>query len=557
MNFKRLTAALLSTCLILSAVACSKKDKDSSPEKTPEAISSNLNKPGTFPISKEKVKFTIGVQQDPNLKDWKTNALTKELEEKANVDFEFVIFPSADTAAKLSAMIASQTELPELFAFTTVGLDSYYDTGVLLPLTKYYKDPNMAYYFNKRLEKNPEQKAFLLENSKCPDNENYATIRFSPEIGNEYPNRMWINQTWLTKLGLPMPKTTDEYYNTLKAFVTKDPNGNGKADEIGLMGSKNGWNQKPQDTLMNAFTYVDTRYNYLTAKDGKLDVPYNKAEWKAGLEYLNKLVKEGLMSPLTFTQDSNQFKTIAENPDAQVLGSMAAGSLSFYTAESKRKADFVPMPPLTGPKGANYATYVPTMPGYATFITKYCKNPELAFRMFDYMYEEKMSMWQRFGVPGVDWDTKVDGIKGLYEDSLGVKCGFRQINNVMTAQNSLWGNTLPNYRELLSPMSIQGVAMPDNKLDYSKFTADAVPLYMKKHPSEIIYRIPYTTDEFSEIKDITAAINTFRNESTARFITGDKPMSDWDSYVKELDKIGLSKYVQISQKAYDRTKSKK
>lgn len=43
---------------------------------------------------------------------------------------------------------------------------------------------------------------------------------------------LFINKTWLDKLGLPVPATMDEYYEALKAFKKKDPNGNGKADEI-------------------------------------------------------------------------------------------------------------------------------------------------------------------------------------------------------------------------------------------------------------------------------------------------------------------------------------
>ena len=39
-------------------------------------------------------------------------------------------------------------------------------------------------------------------------------------------------QDWLDKLGLPIPETTDDLYNTLKAFKTQDPNGNGLNDEI-------------------------------------------------------------------------------------------------------------------------------------------------------------------------------------------------------------------------------------------------------------------------------------------------------------------------------------
>ena len=56
-----------------------------------------------------------------------------------------------------------------------------------------------------------------------------GTISISPTAG---PFKMRINKTWLTKLGLKLPQTIDDFEAALKAFVTKDPNGNGKADEI-------------------------------------------------------------------------------------------------------------------------------------------------------------------------------------------------------------------------------------------------------------------------------------------------------------------------------------
>lgn len=43
---------------------------------------------------------------------------------------------------------------------------------------------------------------------------------------------MFINKTWLDKLGLEMPTTWDELENVLEAFKTQDPNDNGKADEV-------------------------------------------------------------------------------------------------------------------------------------------------------------------------------------------------------------------------------------------------------------------------------------------------------------------------------------
>ncbi len=71
----------------------------------------------------------------------------------------------------------------------------------------------------------------------APDGNIYALPQVNECYHCMYQQRMWIYKPWLDKLGLKMPTTTDEFYEVLKAFKTKDPNGNGKADEIPLSGS--------------------------------------------------------------------------------------------------------------------------------------------------------------------------------------------------------------------------------------------------------------------------------------------------------------------------------
>ncbi|MEE1012963.1 MAG: extracellular solute-binding protein [Clostridia bacterium] len=541
-----MTAVILGLIMVLSACAIH-------PSET-ETRKAKLNAPGTFPISKEKVTLTVGVVSSQYVEDWESNALTKELEKKANVDLEFVVFQPNDVEVKISTMIASQTKLPDILALTNVDMRKYYDSGVLIPVTEYYNDPQLAYYFHQRMNGDEERKNQLFSMAAAANGEIYGTMRYTPEIGNEYPNRMWMNQTWLDALGLPMPTTTDEFYYTLKQFVEKDPNGNGKRDEIGLIGSMDGWRQKPQDTLMNAFIYVDPEHDYLSVKDGVLDVIYNKPEYKKGLQYLHTLMQEGLFSPLSFTQNVTQLKEILEDEEIQRVGCLAAGSLSVYVPDSERKKDFVAMPPLTGPDGVCYATYQSQLPIPGAYITKYCENPDLAFRMLDCMYEETMSMWQRFGEPEVDWSTDVDGKEGLYQDSLGVSAGFTQLRDVMGAQNSCWRDLMPAYRDAYSSLSMQGLAIPDNPYDYSVYTASAVPLYMGKQPPEVIRKLVYNEEEQRKIFNSRTSLESFRSENVIRFITGDKPFSEWDSYVEELNKLGLQEFIEVSQAAYDREK---
>jgi putative aldouronate transport system substrate-binding protein len=48
------------------------------------------------------------------------------------------------------------------------------------------------------------------------------------------------------------------------------------------------------------------------------------------------------------------------------------------------------------------------------------------------------------------------------------------------------------------------------------------------------------------------------NESLALFVVGDRDIErDWDAYRRELDVMGLGRYLEISQSGYDRAIGKK
>ena len=49
---------------------------------------------------------------------------------------------------------------------------------------------------------------------------------------------LWLRDDWRTKLGLPEPKTINDLRAIAEAFVTRDPDGNGRADTVGLHLSK-------------------------------------------------------------------------------------------------------------------------------------------------------------------------------------------------------------------------------------------------------------------------------------------------------------------------------
>lgn len=110
----------------------------------------------------------------------------------------------------------------------------------------------------------------------------------------------FINQTWLDKLGMQQPTTVEELYNVLKAFKTMDPNGNGIADEIPMLGGDMIINY-----VINAFMYYEQAHPYNIGKDEKVYAPYTTDEFREGLKWLNKMCDEGLYSDLSFSVTAN------------------------------------------------------------------------------------------------------------------------------------------------------------------------------------------------------------------------------------------------------------
>lgn len=554
MKKKRLAALLLTAAIALTG--CGGTGGGSGTEGASEsAQTESTQADGTQ--DGEKVTLTIATQPKMQVLDWDTNYMTQIIEEKFNVEIEIMQLPAddAEMKQKLSLMVSSGEKLPDVIMTLGIGANDSYlfgKSGALIPVNEYLENETMSPCFHENIPE--EDRAYMLECLTSADGNIYGLGEYIPEAGNQNALRAWINQTWLDELGLDMPETTEDFYNVLKAFKEQDPNGNGKADEVPMTGSPSGWYTNPIPYLMNAFIYCDPKNNYFYAEDGQITPAFVQDEWKEGLAYVNRLVSEDLLSPASFTQDWNQVQTMAENEDAAVIGSVVAG-IPPYTAGSDRYEDIDVLPPLTGPEGVCWATYFPTVPYPCWMITKDCENPELAFRIGEYGYDQEMSMIARYGEPGVDWDTNVEGLVCPYEESLGVKPGFRELNGSLRGnpQNSFWDQGYPQYRGMLSSMSVQGLAVDPETTDrFNIIMPKSVGFYKDRHPEEIITRYLQTEEEMDELSMLRTDIDTYVKESMVRFATGEMPLTEWDNYVETLEGMGLDRYTQLLQAGYDR-----
>lgn len=514
--------------------------------------------PDVFAADSAPVKLTIAVQRTPNIEDHTTNLFTKYLEKSANVKLEFVYLPVKldDAKAKLAIMIASNATLPDIIC---MGLDdnsvsSYTSSGVFQKLNDFYKDPSLTANFRKMPDFAQRN---VLRYTKMPDGNIYSMPSYVINSWNEGPYRSWINTEWLKKLGLKAPTTTTELTAVLKAFVEKDPNGNGKKDEAGIAGSTNGWGNNPFVFLMNPFIYANPDNAYFAVNDGKVVPSFTQPEWKQGLEYMNKLMKDGLIDPASFTQDRTQLKGQVNVKGGRV-GIVPSGSYSVFDPTILEPGLMTLLAPLKGPTGKANSPQNPSLPSNVWFITKYCKNPKAAFKLGDVMLSKEASDFNRFGEYGAEWtdDPKVVA-QYAYSPEVDPKARKLVVLNAKwwsNPQNKSWQQVGPIFHDQ-GFLAISTVRIDDTT---TKLATNWTELYNKNYkpafPDEPIGKLFYSNDDSDKIVDIKATIDKYVVDTSLEFVFGAKPLSQWNNYLAELQKMGLEKYLAVQQAAYDRSK---
>ncbi|MGE7823746.1 ABC transporter substrate-binding protein [Paenibacillus sp. NPDC093718] len=526
----------------------SPKGSDEAPNAGTEPIA--LSEPGTYPLVQEKTTLKVMVRGNPLVENFETNDFTKWYEEKTNVHIEWEVVPEQSIQEKLNLVLASE-DYPDVIMGLNISPAQqmiYGSQGAFLPLNDLIEKQGTN--TKNMFQDNPEIQSAIT----ALDGNIYAL----PEVNECYhcsmSQKMWIYEPWLKKLNLKMPETTDELYEVLKAFKEQDPNGNGMQDEIPLSISPKSWSSSIDAFLLNSFIYnpvYGSSYKHIFIKDDKLDVAFNKPEWREGLRYMNKLYAEGLLAPESFTQDDNQLIQIGENPDTVLLGASTGGHQGIFTqllGESGRWLEYKTVPPLKGPNGVRYAALDSTgmNPG-AFVITKKAKHPELALRWADGLYEREHTLRSVYGRPDQEWREAKDGEVGIN----GEPAVWSELKSYGTVQNIAWIQTGPSLRT--SDFRLSAVAKGNDDLEVVLYN-ETKNKYEPHKPTDVSTVPPLflTNEQASEVADLSKTINDYVDEMMARFVIGDADLDkDWDGYVQQLEAMNVARYLEIYQEAYN------
>lgn len=536
LNMKKRTLTLLMAmamlvCLCLGATSCNKKEDTDDSDVS--GVTYELNELG-LPVVSEPITLKVMGSKHPIQGEWKDLSLIKWLTEQTNIHFEFTT-PAAQSYGEKKNLAFATDDLPDLFfgggLSTKDELEYGMNQKMLIALDEYLNAaPNMV----KMFETNPDwQKALTM-----PDGHMYSLPQ--DFVGFGLYRYSWINQQWLENLNLEMPETIDDLYNVLKAFKTGDPNGNGQTDELPLSFTTEMYDTM-RSTILSAFGYLSGSYEI--NKEGKIVFAPSTNEYKEYIRFMNKLWKEGLIDPDSFSQ------TITQQSAKGIAGKLGMFSYigDYVIVGSKINKQYTVLPALTSQYNDTKMTYqtFPIMNGTAA-ITKENKYPEITMRLLDWFYTETGALCLINGVEGQDWERTEDGGLTFFVPEGTEKEEYR--GGKITPD---CGTTLPRWTAPAEEVIIGGDyannAPMESNIHFQVMEAIA-PYARVPMPSLV-----FTEKEQDQITTKAGDIGTYVAQTESQFIVGTLDLdSQWDSYIKTLERMGVNDVLAIYEDAYAR-----
>ena len=515
-----------------------------------------VNPPGVFPIVDDPITISVFSRHIGWVADFVDNRFTEWYEELTNIRIDWHLVSEADVDTRLNLMLAAgdlTDVIMDPWAITNTQLMVFGEQGLFIPLN----DLIERYGIETRriLSEFPTVRDMITQS----DGNIYALPHIDMCYHCWFPNKMWVYEPWLDTLGLAKPTNINEFADMLRAFRDGDPNGNGLDDIVPFAGTmSSGAAGLPSIAvfIMNSFIYTDDTH-LLKVDNGVLVPVFNTPEWREGLRYLQMLHDEGLLSAETFTQDGAQMQAL-NGGDHIRLG--AFPSLVAWAALPGGPAhpewtNYVPIAPLTGPTGLRQARHnvFDTGPFAAFIITSSNPHPEASFRWADAKYDMEITMRKYYGRIGYEIRFAEDGEIGIN--------GLPAIWTILTESGA--EHDQPNHAAWAH------VGVHARSADFRH--GQTVPPDMPNHTEKILYLATrdyyepfappfeiiqppqfFTEQQANDLMDLTVTINNHVAEMFALFIIGAACLdNDWDTYVQTLDAMGLDRFMQIHQEAFD------
>lgn len=554
--------------LVLSACGQTAEEQKKSDDQQSDEQGTSEPEGSDMELTTIKILASNDYTSDIKVENWQkypvAQQVVKDLEE-IGIQLELELVDGDNIVDIVNTRMAAGVDLPDLVSLSFCGNSS--------DIAKWGAS-GLVYELNDLLEQYDEDgsiKAFYEESAPGSwdsvtqvDGGNYWFSYLCAPLGFKYidtgvevpyvgPRSLSIRKDWVEAVGEEVKEvyTPDELLDLLEKIQTNDANGNGLQDEVvytNISGFNNGFAQAfglHYSTICGYFDEDDVVFANV------LDENYSLY-----IEFMQELVQRGLYDSVNLSKSREEM--ISENRVS------AAWDYSVWDYEvdlpevDTETIYYVPiMLDLDGDLSNGYTLCADTnrasLYSYY-FIPTASENAEAVIRLMDFVYSEKYAYYSRYGLEGYNYTLDENGNVVAMEDApsdgvnLSAAAGFGQ-------------NVLPpvctgyDYR-----VSIEaGYSEKAKTYAYQKYAEDWLYEYslgdwnlVTQTASYASKYGPRTEEEQEWVNEYATVIDTYIEELNADLILGNKSLDDLDSYLAELDDLGLSTYVEMQQQRHNR-----
>lgn len=548
MKQKQIIALVSATALAATALAGCGKTSEENTQTTAVSEAEGTAKED-LPLSKypETVTVHLGGSLNPNAKipdgmSYEDNSYTRFLKDDLNIEVVYDwVASSSDFDEKMNLCIGSGT-IPELMNVNATQYRALLKYDMIQPLDQYFDD-----YASDALKGYVESGGEELK--KCISNDKGEMMAIpAPNITAGGINEMWIRQDWLDNLGLEVPRTWDELAAVAEAFVTQDPDGNGEADTIGILGPGNtdhmnaiGGNQFGLDPLFSSFQSYPQYW--LQDEDGTVKYGSIQPETRTALEKIQKLYTDKLIDTEMLVR-SNCQEAVLSGKVGIFFGPWWIGytvSDATLAGEADWRAYFTPLS-----EDGKYYTHMPDPTSTYVVVSKSCKNPEAAIKIINYLIAYGKD-WVADGTSAKLEVSQFYPLWNVYENADEIEVSTETLEKYLAGEITMDDVDFSQHKLLKNDMEavteLKKEPYDDFSLDKWNLDSDLAKINLPRLVSLLVGGNPLVNDKYIPVYNAYsgqtetmqakwANLKKMEEETFAKIIMGKADISEFDTFVE-------------------------
>ena len=534
MKKQRILAVAAIAAIFVLLVAAGGRDSGTAAGST---VPANFNATG-LPIVKERIELKAITGKYAHHGDFNSMFLPEYVEKLTNIR---IVVETVDGAAwnQRKNLIIAGGDLPDMFltGFNQQEEVMYGAAGTFVALNPLID--KYAPFIQKFYKDFPAIKA----ESTTPDGNIYQLGQISGTGSGYWRNsdRAIINKTWVAEAGLNLPKTTDEFYNVLKAFKQKDSN------RIPIIGR---YRENATQNYIPAFLPWTTGYGWIYDRldfigDRVKYVPMEDA-YPDYLAELARAYKEELLDKDFFTQTVAEVraKGSARRVGVHVTGGSIVGE--FGITDLKELENYTVVPPLTSKANSKPIWRAGNAFSYGRFfMTSANKNKEATIRLMDLFFDSENNFplmrgplwgeWAKY--PQAGFQKQADGfLVNMPPTAYGIAAGE-------------WRNGYVWPLDRVIGLDDAGKFIATQPTDKWLFDAiDTIYKPVNVNPAPALY---FTEAQSERLAALAQDLGTYAMQFESRVITGDTSLNTFNEFRTQMRRMGVEEYLKLYTDAYN------